>query len=327
MSAVDLNEVAGARATHRFARLSASKARAVLNLIRDEDIDRAAEILQFCDRGAAEVISKVLNSAVANAENNEGLDTDELFVAECYADEGPTLKRWRPRARGRATRINKRTCHITVVVARMSDEELAIRELSESTAPTRTTPDRRARVAASRKAAGEDVEEEILEAEIEGEPDTTEEDSASESAESASSGGEDTATGSAESGGDNTAESGGDNTAEANSASESAESADSGGDNTAEQDSASESTGSASSGGDNTAPGPYGAHSALPLEDGSAPEGFDIKGNADSMKYHVPGSRYYKVTKAEVYFDSEQAAVEAGFTAPGGAKGDENEEA
>ena len=307
MSAVDLNEVAGARATHRFARLSASKARAVLNLIRDEDIDRAAEILQFCDRGAAEVISKVLNSAVANAENNEGLDTDELFVAECYADEGPTLKRWRPRARGRATRINKRTCHITVVVARMSDEELAIRELSESTAPTRTTPDRRARVAASRKAAGEDVEEEILEAEIEGEPDTTEEDSASESAESASSGGEDTATGSAESGGDNTAESGGDNTAEANSASESAESAE--------------------SGGDEAAPGPYGAHSALPLEDGSAPEGFDIKGNADSMKYHVPGSRYYKVTKAEVYFDSEQAAVEAGFTAPGGAKGDENEEA
>lgn len=310
MSAVDLNEVAGARATHRFARLSASKARAVLNLIRDEDIDRAAEILQFCDRGAAEVISKVLNSAVANAENNEGLDTDELFVAECYADEGPTLKRWRPRARGRATRINKRTCHITVVVARMSDEELAIRELSESTAPTRTTPDRRARVAASRKAAGEDVEEEILEAEIEGEPDTTEEDSASESAESASSGGEDTATestGSAESGGDNTAGSGGDDTAEANSASESAESAE--------------------SGGDEAAPGPYGAHSALPLEDGSAPEGFDIKGNADSMKYHVPGSRYYKVTKAEVYFDSEQAAVEAGFTAPGGAKGDENEEA
>ena len=302
MSAVDLNEVAGARATHRFARLSASKARAVLNLIRDEDIDRAAEILQFCDRGAAEVISKVLNSAVANAENNEGLDTDELFVAECYADEGPTLKRWRPRARGRATRINKRTCHITVVVARMSDEELAIRELSESTAPTRTTPDRRARVAASRKAAGEDVEEEILEAEIEGEPDTTEEDSASESAESASSGGEDTATESTGS-----AESGGDNTAEANSASESAESAE--------------------SGGDEAAPGPYGAHSALPLEDGSAPEGFDIKGNADSMKYHVPGSRYYKVTKAEVYFDSEQAAVEAGFTAPGGAKGDENEEA
>ncbi|HEC09291.1 MAG TPA: 50S ribosomal protein L22 [Acidimicrobiales bacterium] len=310
MSAVDLNEVAGARATHRFARLSASKARAVLNLIRDEDIDRAAEILQFCDRGAAEVISKVLNSAVANAENNEGLDTDELFVAECYADEGPTLKRWRPRARGRATRINKRTCHITVVVARMSDEELAIRELSESTAPTRTTPDRRARVAASRKAAGEDVEEEILEAEIEGEPDTTEEDSASESAESASSGGEDTATEStvsASSGGDNTAGSGGDDTAEANSASESAESAE--------------------SGGDEAAPGPYGAHSALPLEDGSAPEGFDIKGNADSMKYHVPGSRYYKVTKAEVYFDSEQAAVEAGFTAPGGAKGDENEEA
>ena len=288
MSAVDLTEVAGARATHRFARMSASKARAVLNLIRDEDIDRAAEILQFCDRGAAEVISKVLNSAVANAENNEGLDPDELFVAECYADEGPTLKRWRPRARGRATRINKRTCHITVVVARMSDEELAIRELRDTTTPARTAPDRRARVAASRRAAGEEAaDEEILEAEIEGEQATG--DSGAVSAES---GGEGTA-------GEVTGDSG-------------AVSAESGGDNTT---------------GDNTAEGPYGPHSALPLDDGSAPEGFEIKGNADSMKYHLPGSRYYKVTKAEVYFDSEQAAIEAGFSAPGGAKGEENEEA
>ncbi len=295
MSAVDLNEVAGARATHRFARLSASKARAVLDLIRDEDIDRAAEILQFCDRGAAEVISKVLNSAVANAENNEGLDTDELFVAECYADEGPTLKRWRPRARGRATRINKRTCHITVVVARMSDEELAIRELSGSTAPSRATPDRRARVAASRKAAGQDVEEEILEAEIEGEEPEAPEPEVSPTDETPVSAG---------SGGDDTAP------AEADSADESSVSAGSGGAGTA---------------GDDTAP--YGPHSALPLEDGSAPEGFEIKGNADSMKYHVPGSRYYKVTKAEVYFDTEQAAIDAGFSAPGGAKGDKNEEA
>ncbi len=288
MSAVDLTEVAGARATHRFARLSASKARAVLKLIRDEDIDRAAEILQFCDRGAAEVISKVLNSAVANAENNDGLDPGELFVAECYADEGPTLKRWRPRARGRATRINKRTCHITVVVARMSDEELAIRELSDSTTPARTAPDRRARVAASRKAAGGEAEdEEILEAEIEGEQ-------------------------AAEESGAVSAESGGEGAAGEVAEESDAVSAESGGDNTA---------------GDNTTEGPYGPHSALPLDDGSAPEGFEIKGNADSMKYHLPGSRYYKVTKAEVYFDSEQAAIEAGFSAPGGAKGEENEEA
>ena len=308
MSAVDLTEVAGARATHRFARLSASKARAVLKLIRDEDIDRAAEILQFCDRGAAEVISKVLNSAVANAENNDGLDPGELFVAECYADEGPTLKRWRPRARGRATRINKRTCHITVVVARMSDEELAIRELSDSTTPARTAPDRRARVAASRKAAGGEAEdEEILEAEIEGEQ------AAEESgAVSAESGGEGAAGEVAEESDAVSAESGGEGTAGEVAEESDAVSAESGGDNTA---------------GDNTTEGPYGPHSALPLDDGSAPEGFEIKGNADSMKYHLPGSRYYKVTKAEVYFDSEQAAIEAGFSAPGGAKGEENEEA
>ena len=149
---IDLDEVAGARSTHKFARLSASKARVVLDLIRDEDLDRAREELQFCDRGAATVVSKVLESAVSNAENNERLSADELYVAECWADEGPTLKRWRPRARGRATRINKRTCHITVVVAQLSEEELEMRAAQMAASGRRSADaDRAARVAASKE--------------------------------------------------------------------------------------------------------------------------------------------------------------------------------
>ena len=112
--------------------------------------------MQFCDRGAATVISKVLESAVSNAENNENLSADELYVAECWADEGPTLKRWRPRARGRATRINKRTCHITVVVAQLSEDELEMRAASLAASGRRSADqDRAARVAASK-----DTEEE-----------------------------------------------------------------------------------------------------------------------------------------------------------------------
>ena len=153
---IDLDAVAGARSTHKFARLSASKARVVLDLIRDDDLEQAREELQFCDRGAATVISKVLESAVSNAENNENLSADELYVAECWADEGPTLKRWRPRARGRATRINKRTCHITVVVAQLSEEELEMRAASLAASGRRSADqDRAARVAASK-----DTEEE-----------------------------------------------------------------------------------------------------------------------------------------------------------------------
>ena len=153
---IDLDTVAGARSTHKFARLSASKARVVLDLIRDDDLEQAREELQFCDRGAATVISKVLESAVSNAENNENLSADELYVAECWADEGPTLNRWRPRARGRATRINKRTCHITVVVAQLSEEELEMRAASLAASGRRSADqDRAARVAASK-----DTEEE-----------------------------------------------------------------------------------------------------------------------------------------------------------------------
>jgi large subunit ribosomal protein L22 len=86
-------------------------------------VDEARVVLEFTNRKAAGTIIKVLDSAVANAEHNFALDADELYVAEAYADEGPTLKRWRPRARGRATKIRKRTSHITIIVA--ETEEVA----------------------------------------------------------------------------------------------------------------------------------------------------------------------------------------------------------
>lgn len=154
---IDLDVIAGAKATHKYARLSASKARVVLNLVRDEDLALARDRLRFCERGAAEVVSKVLESAVANATNNEQLDADELYVAECWADEGPVLKRWRPRARGRATRIFKQTSHITVIVAQLSPEELEMREARLAASGSQTAAAARAaRVAASRAATDGD---------------------------------------------------------------------------------------------------------------------------------------------------------------------------
>ena len=121
---VKTNERPGTRAQVRYVRFSAYKAREVLDLIRDEPVGHALDILQFSERDPAIVIRKCLASAVANAEHNDAQAPDELYVSSCYADEGPTLKRWRPRARGRATRIRKRTCHITVIVSRYSEAQL-----------------------------------------------------------------------------------------------------------------------------------------------------------------------------------------------------------
>lgn len=118
------NERPGVRAVHRSAGFSAYKAREVLDLIRNKSVAEARTILQFCERSAADEVAKVLDSAVANAANNNDIPPDELFVSACYADEGSTMKRWRPRARGRATRIRKRTCHITVIVGRYTQTEL-----------------------------------------------------------------------------------------------------------------------------------------------------------------------------------------------------------
>jgi large subunit ribosomal protein L22 len=151
------NELPGTRAQHRYARISAYKVREVLDLIRGLPVERADEALQFTDRAAAVPIRKLLASALANAEHNDQLDSETLYVASCYADEGPTLKRWRPRARGRATRIRKRTSHITIVVAPMPPEMLARFEAEQAESAGRrrlrrgrAAEARRARVAKSR---------------------------------------------------------------------------------------------------------------------------------------------------------------------------------
>ena len=137
------------RASIRYLRTSPSKVREVLGLIRGREIDDARERLRYCERGPAGDVLKLLDSAVANAESNDNLPEDELFVARAYADEGPTLKRWRPRARGRGTRIRKRTSHVTIIVSRFSDEERERRRRREAaTGPTRRLrrPTRRRRV-------------------------------------------------------------------------------------------------------------------------------------------------------------------------------------
>ncbi|AAO09265.1 MULTISPECIES: 50S ribosomal protein L22 [Vibrio] len=104
-------------AKHNFARISPQKARLVADLIRGKSVDQALEILTFSNKKAAVLVKKVLESAIANAEHNEGADIDDLNVAKIFVDEGPTMKRIMPRAKGRADRILKRSSHITVVVA------------------------------------------------------------------------------------------------------------------------------------------------------------------------------------------------------------------
>jgi large subunit ribosomal protein L22 len=156
------------RAQVRYVRMSASKARQVLDLIRGKSVADADDILALSERDAGQVIQKVLRSAVANAEHNDGLDPEELFVSTCFADEGPTLRRFRPRARGRATRIRKRTCHITVIVSRYDADELQARrerERARGTSAGRrdTSSSRRRRVARSR---GEEVTEETVTDEV-----------------------------------------------------------------------------------------------------------------------------------------------------------------
>ena len=270
----------GVRAKVRYVRSSASKARVVLDLIRGKDVRLADQILQLAERDIAIVIRKALASAVANATNNDGLDADELFVSACYADEGPTLKRFRPRARGRAGKINKRTCHITVIVGRMSDDTLERRRAAEDASPrvgrnrraaSSAATVRRERVAASKAAADarraaaaghdHDHDDDDHDGHDHGSPDDAHDHDA--------------------------------------------------------HDDAAEVLVDAGVVDDLH---PYGDDSHGPLEDGSAPEGYDIKGNADSMLYHLPTGRYHEATKAEVWFATEEAAIAAGFSAPGAAK-------
>ena len=113
----------GARATVRYLPVSPYKIRQVLDLVRGLPVDDAFRVLQLSEKGAAEKVMKLLDSAVANAEHNDSLPADELFVTRAWADEGPTAKRYRPRARGRGTRIRKRTSHITIVVEPLGSKE------------------------------------------------------------------------------------------------------------------------------------------------------------------------------------------------------------
>ncbi|MFC7673098.1 50S ribosomal protein L22 [Mycolicibacterium sp. GCM10028919] len=111
-----ITEYPSATAKARFVRVSASKARRVIDLVRGKSVSEALDILRWAPQAASEPVAKVIASAAANAQNNDGLDPSTLVVAAVYADEGPTAKRIRPRAQGRAFRIRKRTSHITVIV-------------------------------------------------------------------------------------------------------------------------------------------------------------------------------------------------------------------
>ncbi len=294
----------GTKATAKYVRSSAYKARVVLDLIRGLDVKRADEVLQFTERGIAHAIRKVLASAVANATDPDNgayiADADELFVLACFADEGPTLRRFRPRARGRATRIRKRTCHITVVVARMSDERLEVVQSRADGAGANAAASRRARVERSRKRAEQakagvdavDADEAI--------EDAVDADEAIEDAVDVDEAIEDAA----------------DATDDAIRAADEVEVEDS---TDAEADAGEAAGASGPSEAEARSDHQAGewAGSLLPDADGNGPDTHPIKGNADSMLYHTPDSRYYKVTKAEVWFDTEESAEAAGFSKPG----------
>jgi len=139
-----LGDRPGAFASARFVRVTPMKARRVVDLVRGLPVDQALATLEFAPQAAAETVHKVLRSAVANAETTEGLDTHDLVVSVAQVDEGPTMKRWRPRAQGRATRINKRTSHITLAV-----------EPASALAPEPAKPAKPAKKAPAKKAAAD----------------------------------------------------------------------------------------------------------------------------------------------------------------------------
>ena len=118
-----LGDEPGAFAVARFVRVSPMKARRIADLVRGLDVDDALSLLQFSPQAASEPLLKAVESAVANAEGGESLERGTLVVSQVMVDEGPTMKRWRPRAQGRAARINKRTSHITVVVQPRPEQE------------------------------------------------------------------------------------------------------------------------------------------------------------------------------------------------------------
>jgi large subunit ribosomal protein L22 len=150
MTGPKTNERPGTRATLRGYHMSASKARVVLKLVRNEDVNTAREILAGTTREAADVIGKVLASAVANAVTNDGMNADELYISAAFADEGITMKRFTPRARGRAGKILKRSCHITVIVSRLDEDRLEVLRAQRN---AQAAVSRTRRVASSRRRA------------------------------------------------------------------------------------------------------------------------------------------------------------------------------
>ena len=110
------NEVPQAVATLKYARISSRKVKIVADLIRGKDVDEALAIVKFTPKAASEIVEKLLKSAIANAENNHGMKSNKLYVDQIYANQGPTLRRIRPAAKGSAVRIRKRTSHITIVL-------------------------------------------------------------------------------------------------------------------------------------------------------------------------------------------------------------------
>jgi large subunit ribosomal protein L22 len=145
----------GARAVARHVRISPMKARRVVDLVRGLPAKEALTVLKFAPQAASDTVYKVLASAVANAENNERLDPDSLLVRAAYVDEGPTLKRFRPRAQGRAYRIRKRTCHITIEVESVIPVGAGGRRTAKA-APAKAAPAKASKAAAATEA--EDVE-------------------------------------------------------------------------------------------------------------------------------------------------------------------------
>ena len=137
-----LGDQPGAFASARFVRITPMKERRVVDLVRGLPVDEALTILEFSPQAASKTVYKVLESAVANAETTEDLDRGTLVVSKAMVDEGPTMKRWRPRAQGRATRINKRTSHITLVVA--PAEEPAAKAATKTGTTTANTKGRKA---------------------------------------------------------------------------------------------------------------------------------------------------------------------------------------
>ena len=166
MAAQRTNEAEGTRAILRNTRTSAFKIREVLDLVRGLPVGEARDILRLSERDAARLVMKLLDSAVANAENNDGMVGDELFVASCFADEGRTYKTFRPRARGRAGRLRKRTAHVTLIVSRLPEQRLSVvkakqarvaaERRSRRVAASQGSPGRRPRAERSRRKGGAD---------------------------------------------------------------------------------------------------------------------------------------------------------------------------